>query len=73
MDLMSDINMVNMVESMKRGGLCFAGTKRQVNANKKYLENCDPSKPSTYIMNFDANSLYGGTMCEPLPYADLKI
>ena len=61
-DLMTDINMVNMVESMKRGGLCFVGSKRHVKANNKYLEDYDPSKPSNYIMYWDANSLYGGTM-----------
>ena len=52
--------------------LCFLGSKRHAKANNTYLEDYDPSKPSNYIMHWDANSLYGGTMCEPLPYADLE-
>ena len=38
----------------------------------KYLDNYDSSKPSNYIMNWDANALYGGTMCKHLPIGGHK-
>jgi hypothetical protein len=67
------MKMLNMVERMKRGGLCFVGSKRYVKANNKYLEDFDPNKPSTYIMYWDANNLYGKAMSEPLPYKGLAV
>ena len=39
---------------MKRGGLCFVGSKRYVEANKKYMDSYDESKPSNYIMYWGA-------------------
>jgi hypothetical protein len=72
LDLISDPKMFNMMDRMKRGGLCFVGSMRHVKANNKYLEDYDPSKPSTYIMYWDANNLYGWAMIQPLPYAGLE-
>jgi hypothetical protein len=72
LDLITDMKMLDMVERMKRGGLCFVGSKRYVKANNKYLEDFDPNKPENYIMYWDANNLYGWAMCQVLPYKDLK-
>ena len=72
LDLISDPEMFNMMDRMKRGGLCFVGSMRHVKANNKYLEDFDPSKPSTYIMYWDANNLYGWAMIQPLPYSGLE-
>ena len=36
--LISNINMLNMLEKMKRGGLCFAGSQRYVQANNQHME-----------------------------------
>jgi hypothetical protein len=72
LELISDPEMFNMMDRMKRGGLCFVGSMRHVKANNKYLEDYDPSKPSTYIMYWDANNLYGWAMIQPLPYAGLE-
>ena len=49
------------------------GSKRHVKANNKYLKDYDRSKPSTYIMYWDANNLYGHAMCQCLPYRDPKL
>jgi hypothetical protein len=43
-----------------------------VEANNKYLDNYDKSKPSSFIMYWDANNLYGWAMCQFLPYKNLK-
>ena len=45
LDLITDLEIMDMIERQKRGGLCFVGSKRYVEANNKYLENYDPSKP----------------------------
>jgi len=65
--------MLDMIERHKRGGLCFVGSKRYVQANNKYLDNYDKSKPSTFIMYWDANNLYAFAMSQCLPYKDLKL
>ena len=72
LDLITDLEIMDMIERQKRGGLCFVGSKRYVEANNKYLENYDPSKPSTYIMYWDASSLYGWAMVQYLPYKGLR-
>ena len=72
LELITDIEVLNMYESMKRGGVCFVGTKRHVKANNKYLEDYDETQESSYIMYWDANNLYGFAMSQYLPYADFK-
>ena len=72
LDQITDIEVLKMIENMKRGGLCFVGSKRYVKANNMYLDDYDETKPSNYIMYWDANSLYGGSMTKYLPYADLN-
>ena len=73
LDLITDLETMDMIERQTRGGLCFVGSKRYVEANNKYLENYDPSKPSTYIMYWDANNLYGWAMVQYLPYKGLRL
>ena len=34
--------------------------QRRIRGNNKYLDNFLPSEPSSYILNIDANNLYGG-------------
>ena len=70
LDQKTDIEVLKMIENMKRGGLTFVGSKRHVKANNMYLDDYDESNPSNYIMYWDANSLYGGSMTKYLPYAD---
>ena len=56
LDLITDLETMDMIERQQRGGLCFVGSKRHVEANNKYLENYDPAKPSNYIMYWDASN-----------------
>ena len=71
LELITDPKVLDLIERHKRGGLCFVGSKRHVAANNIYVADYDPSKPSNYLIDFDANSLYGGSMSKPLPYRDL--
>jgi hypothetical protein len=72
LDLISDVSILNMMEDMKRGGLCFVGSKRHVVANNKYLPNHDTTKPESFLMYWDCNNLYGKAMCDLLPYKNLR-
>ena len=72
LQLINDTEMLSMIERMKRGGLCFVGSKRHVEANNPHCDNYDPAKPTTYLMYWDANNLYGWPMTEPLPFEGLR-
>ena len=56
LDLITDREMLEMIEKMKRGGLCFVGSERHVKAKHHYLDDYDNTKPETYLMYFDANN-----------------
>ena len=46
--LINDVEILDIVERQKRGGLCFVGSKNYVEANNKHVENYDSNKPSKY-------------------------
>ena len=41
LDLISNDDILIMIERMQRGGLCFVGSKRYVKAHNKYMPDCD--------------------------------
>ena len=66
LELLTDYDMLLMVEEGIRGGTCHA-IQRYAKANNKYMKDNDRKKKSSYIQYLDANSLYFKAMTEKLP------
>ena len=65
LELLTDYDMLLMIEEGIRGGICHA-VHRCAKANNRYMTNYDKSKESSYIQYLDANKLYGAAMSEKL-------
>ena len=50
----------------------FLTLLRYAKANKKYMKNYDPKKPSKYILHLDMNNLYRWAISSYLPYGGFK-
>ena len=71
LELLTDYDMLLMIEEGIRGGICHA-VHRYAKANNKYMKNYDKSKEPSYIQYLDANNLYGASMSEKLPINGFK-
>ena len=65
LELLTDIDMLLIVEKGTRGGICQA-------IHSKYMKNYDKNIESLYIEYLDANNLYGWEMSEKLPVNGFK-
>ena len=66
LELLTDYDMLLMIEEGIRGGICHA-IQRYAKANNKYMKDYDKRKKSSYIQYLDANNLCGKAMTEKLP------
>ena len=66
LELLTDIDLLLMVEEGIMGGICQA-IHRYVKANNKYLINHDKAITLSFLMYLDANNLYGWAMYQKLP------
>ena len=71
LELITDYDMLLIIEDGIRGGICHA-TQRYAKANNKYMKDYNKDKESSYIQFLDANNLYGMAMTEKLPVKGFK-
>ena len=65
LELLSDIDILLMIETGIHGGVSMIPT-RYSKANNKYMKNFDPTQESKFIQYLDANNRYGWAMSQPL-------
>ena len=73
LELLSDINTIQFIESGIRGGVSMISHRHSIANNKYMMKNYDPDKEIKSINYLDANNLYGWAMCEPLPVGNFKM
>ena len=72
LQLLDDAEMFRMLENNLRGGISMI-TKRYARANNPRLGTLyDPAQPTSHIMYWDANNLYGWAMSQHLPYDEFR-
>ena len=65
LELLTDTDILLMVEKGIRGGICHA-IHRYTKANNKYMKNYDENEESSFLEYLDANNLHGWTMSKQL-------
>ena len=71
LELLTDYDMLLMVEQGIRGGICHS-IHRYAKANNKHMKNYNINEESPYIQYLDANNLYGWAMSKKLAVNGFK-
>ena len=71
LELLSDVDMLLMVEKGIRGGISII-SNRYGKANNKYMKDFNHKELSKFLMYIDANNLYGWAMSQKLPTGGFK-
>ena len=71
LELLTDYDILLMVEEGIRGGICHS-IHRYAKANNKYMKNYNNNEEWSYIQYLDANNLYGWAMSKKLPVNGFK-
>ena len=70
-ELLTDADMLLMVEKGIRGGICHA-IYRYAKTNNKYMKNYNKDKEESFLQYLDANNLYGWAMSQKLPVSGFE-
>ena len=71
LDLLTDIDILLMVEKGIRGGICHS-IYRYAKANNKYMKDYDKNKELSYLQYWDVNNISGWGMSQKLPVNNLE-
>ena len=71
LELLTDYDMLLMVEEGIKGGICHS-IHRYAKANNKYMKNYNKNIESSYMQYLDVNNLYGWAMSQKLPVNNFK-
>ena len=71
LDLLTNIDMLLMVEKGIRGGICHS-IYLYAKTNNKNMKDYGKNKKSSYLQYWDVNNLYGWAMSQNLPVRNSK-
>ena len=71
LELLTNNDVLMMVEKGFRGGICHA-IHRYEKANNKYMKNYDKNIELSYLISLDASNLYGWALYQKLPVNGFK-
>ena len=71
LELISDPEMFRFIDHGIRGGVSNIA-HRHAEANNPYMSSFDPSLPTSFIIDLDANNLYGWAMSQSMPTEGFK-
>ena len=71
LDLLTNIDMLLMVEKGIRGGICHS-IYLYAKANNKNMKDYGKNKESSYLQYWDVNNLYGWAMSQNFPVKNSK-